>query len=192
MPELILASTSPYRRDLLLRLGVPFRCQAPGVDEASAIGELRDPEAIARTLAKAKALAVARQHPEAIVIGSDQVCALGDRIFGKPGSSDQAVAQLLALQGREHRLLTAVVVAHRGELHRHLDVTTLQMRALEPAEVQRYVAADQPFDCAGSYRIEARGIALFTAIHSHDHSAIIGLPLLATCETLRRLGVAVP
>jgi septum formation protein len=191
-PELILASTSSWRRMLLERLRVPFRCVTPDVDETALSAGLHEPELIARTLAKAKALAVARSCPEAIVIGSDQVCALDERVFGKPGDAEGAVKQLLALQGREHRLITAVAVAHRGQVERFTEVAALHMRALDEGEVQRYVAAERPLDCAGSYRIESLGIALFESIHCHDHTAIVGLPLLRLCAVLRGFGVAVP
>jgi len=191
-PELILASTSSWRRLLLERLRVPFRCVAPDVDETALAAGLHEPELIARTLAKAKALAVARSCPEAIVIGSDQVCALGDRVLGKPGDAAGAAQQLLALQGQEHRLITAVAVAHRGQMERFTEVAVLRMRSLDEGEVQRYVAAERPFDCAGSYRIESLGIALFESIHCHDHTAIVGLPLLRLCAVLRGLGLTVP
>jgi len=122
----------------------------------------------------------------------DPVCAFGDRIFGKPGDAAGAVAQLQALQGQEHRLITAVAVAHRGQFERFTDVATLRMRELASDEIQRYVAAEQPFDCAGSYRIESLGIVLFEQIHCHDHTAIVGLPLLQLCAVLRRFGLAIP
>lgn len=192
MPELILASTSPYRRALLERLGVPFRCIAPGVDEVAAAAGLSEPEAVVRARAKAKAMAVARTHPFAIVIGSDQVCVLGDAILDKPGTAAAAVQQLLRLHGREHRLLTAVVVAYRAQTDWFVDQTRLRMAYLTEPQIERYVAADQPLDCAGSYKIESRGIALFEAIHTHDHTAIIGLPMLRLCRVLRELGLELP
>lgn len=192
MPPIVLASTSAGRRALLERLGVRFACESPAVDEHAAAAGLREPSAIARTLAKAKALAVARRQPDAIVIGGDQVCALDDRILGKPGTRDAARAQLQALRGREHRLLTAVAIVHRGQIHRILDETTLRMRDLTDAAIDRYLAHDEPFDCAGAYRIEGRGITLFESIHSHDHTAIVGLPLLAVTAALAGLGVELP
>lgn len=188
---LVLASTSRYRRELLARLGLPFECVAPGVDEETA-GRGLAPEARAVTLALAKARAVAALRPDAVVIGSDQVCALGDELLGKPGSEDAACRQLLRLQGREHRLATAVAVVHGLHETTLLDVTRLHMRALAPETVRRYVAADQPLDCAGSYRIEGLGIGLFDRIESGDQTAIIGLPLLATARTLRTFGFEIP
>ncbi len=191
-PSLVLASTSPYRKALLERLRLPFRCKAPGVDEEVTRAGIEDPRDVAVRLARAKSLAVARSEPDAVVIGSDQLVALGDRILGKPGSAQRAVAQLLDLAGRTHHLLTAVAIAHRGELVEWLDDAALTMRALTRAEAERYVAADSPLDCAGSYRIESLGIALFDRITSDDATAIVGLPLLRTSAELRRMGFLIP
>lgn len=190
-PPLVLASTSRYRRDLLARLGLPFACEAPGVDE-DVDGAGHAPEARALALALAKARAVAVRRPDAIVLGSDQVCALGDEVLGKPGSVATACAQLQRLQAREHRLATAVAIVHGRREHTFLDVTRLHMRALTAEAIQRYVAADQPLDCAGSYRIEGLGISLFERIESEDQTAIVGLPLLATARALRELGYVLP
>lgn len=191
LPHLVLASTSPYRRELLARLGLQFACEAPGVDEHAA-GAGHAPEARALALALAKARAVAARRPDAVVIGSDQVCALGDEVLGKPGSAEAACAQLHRLQSREHRLATAVAIVHGSRERSFLDVTRLHMRALPPEAIRRYVAADQPLDCAGSYRIEGLGISLFDRIESEDQTAIVGLPLLATARTLREFGYELP
>lgn len=191
-PPLILASTSPYRRELLERLRVPFACEKPGVDESIAKQALREPLAIVTTLARQKAQAVATRHPHAIVVGSDQAATLDGAILDKPGTAANAVAQLLRLQGRAHQLLTAVAIAHPGGLVEFVDTTTLTMRALTPAAIERYVAAEQPLDCAGSYKIESLGIALFERIESADQTAIQGLPLLALCRALRALGLPLP
>lgn len=191
-PPLVLASTSPYRKALLERLRLPFRCKAPGVDEDAVRAGITDPRDVAVELARRKALAVARFEPDAVVIGSDQVVALGDRILGKPGSAERAVAQLLELAGRTHHLLTAVAIAQHGELVEWVDDTALTMRALTRAEAERYVAADSPLDCAGAYRIESLGIALFDRITSDDATAIVGLPLLRMSAELRSLGFLIP
>ncbi|MEO6597778.1 MAG: Maf family protein [Planctomycetota bacterium] len=191
-PQLVLASTSRYRRELLERLRVPFTCQAPGVDEDAVKRTLSTPEAVVRELARQKAQAVAAHHPDAIVIGSDQCACLGNDVLDKPGSAPAAVAQLQRLQGHTHELLTAVAIAHRGKLVEFIDRTRLVMRSLTTAEIERYVAAEQPVDCAGSYKIEALGIALFERIDGQDQTAIMGLPLLRVCEELRRLGLPVP
>lgn len=192
MPQLVLASTSPYRRKLLERLGVPFACCDPGTDEAAVKARVMEPEALAVELARHKALAGQRTHPDAIVIGSDQVAVLAGQLLDKPGTAERAVAQLRALQGREHALITATALAHPGGLVTFVDVTRLCMRPLTKAEIERYVAADSPLDCAGSYKIEGLGIALFAGIDSEDHTAITGLPLLRLAAELRQLGRDVP
>lgn len=192
MPELVLASTSPYRRDLLQRLRLPFACEAPGIDEAAVKARLRDPAGLATELARQKAAAVAARHPGALVIGSDQVATIDGDVLDKPGTAERAAAQLQRLQGREHALLTAVAIAHPGGVATFLDVTRLCMRSLTGEEIERYVAADRPLDCAGSYKIEGLGIALFAAITAEDQTAIVGLPLLRLAAELRQLGLAIP
>lgn len=192
MPELILASTSPYRRELLARLGVPFAVAPPGVEEAAFSKQGLAPGDLAVQLARGKAAAVARHHPSAIVIGSDQLACVDGRPLGKPGSATAAAAQLRLLAGREHRLTTAVAIAHPRGMVEFADTATLAMRALTDDEIDRYVAADQPLDCAGSYRIEGLGIALFARIDCGDHSAILGLPLLRLAHELRALGLRLP
>jgi septum formation protein len=190
--DLILASTSRYRRDLLARLGLPFRCMAPEVDE-SAFGDLaQDPAELARKLASAKAEAVAARQPGALVIGSDQLVAFDGQVLGKPGTTERAVSQLLAMAGREHQLLTAVALADANGVEIHLDVARLWVRPLTRLEVERYVKAERPLDCAGSYKIEGLGIALFDRIECADQTAIIGLPLLAVCTMLRARGFMLP
>lgn len=189
---LVLASTSPYRRRLLARLGVAFDVASPGVDEERAAPD-GDPCSVARALARAKAEAVAGQlGPGAVVIGSDQVCALGDERLGKPGSEEGARSQLRRLAGRTHELITAVAVVHGGGIEEFVDRTELTMRALTDAEIAAYVAVDQPVDCAGSYKLEAAGIGLFERIESADWTAIEGLPLLQLASVLRRLGIPAP
>lgn len=192
MSPIVLASTSRYRRALLERLGIPFDAAAPACDEEALKDPALAPQELAEHLAAAKALSLADDHPQAIIIGSDQVADLEGEILGKPGSPAAAVAQLQQMRGRPHRLITAMALWHCGRLHRHTDVTTLHMRPLDDAALERYVAADDPVDCAGAYKLEARGIALFERIESADHSAITGLPLIALVTLLRDLGVAVP
>lgn len=192
MPALILASTSPYRRALLDRLGVPFTARAPACDEEALKDPALAPQALAESLAEAKARSIADQEPRAVVIGSDQVCEVEGRILGKPGTAERAVDQLLALQGREHRLVTAMTVIAPAAVHRHTDVTHLRMRPLDRAALERYVARDRPLDCAGAYKLEAAGICLFAGIASEDASAITGLPLLALTRILAGLGFPLP
>lgn len=189
---LILASTSPYRRQLLERLRVPFSCERPGVDEDAVKRRLAEPLAVVRQLARSKAEAVAARFPSAIVIGSDQAATIDGRVLDKPGDAANAIEQLQRLQGRSHDLLTAVVVVHPAGVVEFVDTTTLCMRPLRPDEIARYVAAEQPFDCAGSYKIEALGVTLFARIDSADQTAIQGLPLLRLSHELRALGIALP
>jgi septum formation protein len=192
VPDLVLASTSTYRRALLERLGVPFRALAPLVDEEALKEPSLSPVALAGLLARAKAESLADVERDSVVIGGDQLVAFEGRIFGKPGDAVGAIEQLLMMAGRPHELVTAVAVWHRGRTIEHTDVTTLWMRPLTRDEVERYVAADRPFNCAGGYKLEERGITLFERIESADHTAITGLPLIAVTTILRRLGLAIP
>lgn len=190
--ELILASTSPYRRMLLERLDVPFRCVAPEVDEEALKAEELSLRALAERLAEAKAMSLVAECPGATLVGSDQVVAFQGRIYGKPGTVKQAVETLLAMSGQTHELITAVAVYHGGQIWHHTDVTRLHMRRLARNELERYVAADQPLDCAGAYKLESRGIVLFDRIESEDQTAITGLPLIALMTHLRELGYPIP
>ncbi len=192
MPELILASTSPYRRALLERLRLPFTAVAPQVSEAYESGEL--PADRAARLALAKAQAVADRHPEALVIGSDQVAAHGQQVLDKPGDAARCRAQLAAASGARVRFHTGCALLGAGGAVRsvHLDTTTVLFRSLEAAEIARYVEAERPFDCAGGFRVEGLGISLFERIESSDPTALIGLPLIWLAAALRRAGCAVP
>ena len=186
--EIVLASTSRYRRELLARLLPPVRCVAPDVDETALPGE--PPETQVVRLARAKAERVAKQCPGALVIGSDQLAASETGPLGKPGSLERAREQLAALSGREVRFLTAVAVidAANGRLLEALDVTEVLFRNLDAREIDAYLAREQPFDCAGSFKSEALGIALFERIRSDDPTALVGLPLIALCRLLREHG----
>ena len=192
MPEIILASTSPYRRELLARLRLPFRTARPEVDETRLPGEA--PAALASRLALAKAQAVAAQHPAAIVIGSDQVAHAGDEIFGKPGTIERAIAQLRQMSGQTVLFQTAMAVIRQqdGIVLQESVPTEARFRTLTDAEITRYVATEQPLDCAGSAKAEALGISLLDALTSDDPTAIIGLPLIRLAHMLRTLGVALP
>ncbi len=186
---LILASTSRYRRELLQRLPLPFQVQAPAVDETPLPGEA--PAALACRLALAKAQAVAALHPQAVVIGSDQVADLDGQPLGKPGSHERARAQLQRMSGRQLVFQTAVAVActDTGFAQTRLVPVTVRMRELADAEIDRYLQLEQPYDCAGSAKSEGLGIALLQAVHSTDPTALVGLPLIATCELLRAAGL---
>jgi septum formation protein len=188
-PVLFLASTSRYRAAQLARLGLPFQVEAPLVDEAPIPGEA--PAARARRLAHAKALAVSSRHPEAWVLGSDQVADCAGRIHDKPGDAARCREQLRASSGRAVQFHTAVVLRrHRPEAVReHVDRTIVHFRALGDEEIARYVERDLPFDCAGGFRCEGLGVALFEAIETRDPSALVGLPLIWVAQALREAGL---
>lgn len=190
---LILASTSVYRRALLERLQLSFACVAPAVDET--VQENESPEALVRRLSLAKAEAVADRHPDAVVIGGDQVAVDADqRVLGKPGTAERACAQLGQVSGQAVRFLSGLCVldAARGSHELAIITTTVRFRVLEDAEIRRYVARDQPLDCAGALRSEALGITLCEAIDSDDPTALMGLPLIQLAAMLRRAGYDLP
>jgi len=189
--RLILASTSVYRHELLSRLRLPFASMRPEVDETPLPDE--SPMALAERLAQAKAMAVATRETDAWVIGSDQVAELDGMPLGKPGGREAAITQLSAMSGHAIVFRTAVAVARAdGPAFAALDTTTVRFRRLSPDEIVRYVDAEQPFDCAGSFKSEGFGITLFTTIESQDPTALIGLPLIATAHLLRDAGFALP
>lgn len=189
---LILASSSRYRAELLGRLRLAFRQASPDVDERALPGE--GAETLARRLAQAKAEALGRAHPEAWILGSDQVADCAGTLLGKPGDRDRAREQLRRMAGRESRFLTAVSLYRHadGAHYAALDETRVQLRALDDAEIERYLDAEPAYDCAGSAKIEALGISLCEAVHSSDPTALIGLPLIATARLLRQAGFALP
>lgn len=190
MTELILASTSVYRRQLLERLHIPFRCVRPDVDEAPLPGE--HPRAMASRLARAKAADVARQYPGHWVIGSDQTAELDGHALGKPGTTTAAEAQLTAMSGRHIHFHTGICVTDGTRCFEATDLTCVHFRPLTTEEIQRYVAIEQPLDCAGSFKCEGLGISLFERIDNQDPTALVGLPLIATCQLLRQAGFGVP
>ena len=187
---LILASTSRYRRELLERLRLPFHVARPDVDESPLTEEA--PPALAQRLARAKALAIAAEHPESWIIGSDQVAALESRALGKPGTRENAISQLRTMSGREVRFHTAVCLAHGEALIEAMDTTLVRFRTLETDEIERYVDAEQPLDCAGSFKSEGLGITLFEHIESRDPTALVGLPLIVLSKMLREAGFSLP
>ncbi|MCZ7648527.1 MAG: Maf family protein [Planctomycetota bacterium] len=189
MPDLILASTSPYRRRLLERLGAPFRCVAPECDEAAVKAEGLPPRMLAEKLARLKAASIAAREPHAVVLGGDQIAVGPLGILDKPGAPEAAAAQLRQLSGRTHELITAVAVQRGDVVRDHTDVARLTMRELDATRIEAYLDADQPWDCAGSYKLESRGIGLFERIECADFTAIEGLPLMALAGILRELGV---
>ena len=187
-PRLILGSTSIYRAQLLKRLGLEFAQVAPDVDER---GIDLPPHDLALELAKRKAMDVYSKHPGAVVIGSDQVPALGNEVLTKPGTTPRAISQLERLSGQTHTLITSVCVMSEHGCQTHTDVHRLTLRSLTRQEIEHYVARDAPLDCAGAYKIEALGIALMDRIDGDDFTAITGLPLIETSKMLRQAGVSI-
>jgi septum formation protein len=188
----VLGSTSPYRQELLGRLGLPFEACAPQVDEAALPDEA--PPQLAWRLAQAKATEVsarlAAQGEDVLVIGSDQVADLNGQALGKPGSHERAVAQLKAMRGRRVLFHTAVCISRprTGFLQTRLSTVDVRFRALSDADIETYLQAEQPYDCAGSAKAETLGIVLLSAIHSDDPTALIGLPLINTTMLMREAG----
>lgn len=192
MPEILLASTSPYRRELLSRLKLPFDCMASGVDETAGVGEM--PRDTASRLALAKAEAVAARRAQAIVIGSDQVAELDGAALGKPGSRDAAIEQLLRMQGRIVCFHTALAVVRLSTHTTLVDCveSRVTFRALGLETISAYVDAEPAFDVAGAAKVESLGIALIAKIESEDPTALIGLPLIQLVTRLALMGVLVP
>ncbi len=192
MLQIVLASGSRYRRELLGRLGVPFACADHRHLESIPPGA--EPGALVLRLAEAKARSLVRDFPNALIIGSDQVAELDGQILGKPGTPERAMAQLRNMQGKEHRLYTAVAVveAPTGRVRSHLERSPLRIRSLTEEEIAAYVRQDKPVDCAGSYRSESLGIALLDYQRGDDPTAVVGLPLIGLCRLLRGFGVRIP
>jgi septum formation protein len=190
--KLILASSSPYRKILLDRLGFSFEIRSPDIDESGKSEESAG-QLVSR-LAREKALEVANRVPSALVIGSDQLAVHGERIVGKPGSADNACRQLQEFSGQTVRFLSAVAVVCLDtafSFQRTVE-TRVCFRDLSPEEIRRYVEREMPVDCAGSFKSEAGGIALFRSLESSDPTALIGLPLITVCEALRKAGLQIP
>lgn len=187
-PPLVLASTSPYRRELLARLGLPFETDAPEVDETPRPGEA--PEALVRRLSEAKARAVAARHPGAVVIGSDQLAVLDGRPVGKPGSFERAREQLRRASGRAVDFLTGLAVLDTRDGRLQLEVVPFRVvfRPLDEARIEAYLRRDKPWDCAGSFRSERLGVALFERMEGEDPNALVGLPLIRLVRMLEAVG----
>ena len=192
MASIILASSSPYRAELLRRLRIDFESISPGINEDRHTDE--PAEAYVRRLARGKADAVAAHHPEAIVIGSDQCSECQGEILGKPGTTERAIEQLLNASGQRVTLSTAVAVHDPASGHTEIDsvATYVRFRRLGRSAIERYVNTEQPLDCAGAFRAEGLGISLFESIQTDDPNALIGLPLIALNRLLGRIGVIRP
>jgi septum formation protein len=189
---IVLASSSPYRRMLLERLHLPFKCHGPDIDETPLRGE--SPVTLVRRLAREKAAAVARRYPGALVIGSDQVAVYGRNILNKPGDHGRARAQLQRLSGHNVRFHTGLCVLNgsTGSVQVVCITFKVKFRKLGPAEIERYLAAERPYDCAGSFKSEGLGISLLACMQGDDPTALIGLPLIRLCEMLRNEGLELP
>ena len=192
VPPVLLASGSVYRREILQRILTVFDCVTPEVDESPSVDE--SPESTALRLSKLKAFSCAKIRPDALVIGSDQVPALGERQLGKPGSHDRAVEQLHACSGESVIFYTAVSVVGPGAspMQYYVDETIVKFRSLSDAQIQRYLELEQPYDCAGSFKAEALGIVLFESIETRDPTALQGLPLIWLSDVLRGRGIDLP
>jgi septum formation protein len=191
MPRLILASTSPYRRQLLERLGLPMEAHDPQVDETAKPREEGFELAPRLAAAKADSVAERTEAPEGVIIGADQVAALEGELLRKPGDRLTALRQLMACQGKVVSFHTACTVIDRrsGDRRHGMDHTRVRFLALDEQRLERYIQLEQPLDCAGGFKAEGLGIALFDSIESEDPTALLGLPLIWLCHALRDFGV---
>ncbi|ANO51145.1 Maf family protein [Woeseia oceani] len=189
---IILASTSRYRRGLLDRFLNEYEVVAPGVDEHAVSAD--DPHTLATSLARSKAEAVSSQYRDAVIIGADQVAVLDSAIIGKPGSHAKAVEQLMAASGKTLKFLTAVCVLdpHGRKRYEHIDETTVRFRKFDRRQAEVYLHHDEPYDCAGSFKVEGAGFVLFRSVSTEDPTALIGLPMIWLAATLRELGQLQP
>ena len=192
MLPVLLASSSVYRRDLLARLQLPFTCSSPDIDESPLAGE--SAIELVRRLAQAKAQALAASHPGHLIIGSDQVAVLDGKIIGKPHTFDKAREQLLAASGASVTFLTGLALLNSQSGHCQLDCIpfTVHMRTLDPARVEHYLRAEQPYDCAGSFKAEGLGVSLFQRTEGPDATSLVGLPLIRLVDMLLAEGIQIP
>jgi len=189
MPQLVLASGSVFRRELLGRLGLDFIAEDHRCDEESVMTSGLSPVEVSKTLSRAKAESLASAYPEAFILGSDQVVDLDGEVIGKSGTSERAAAQLKRLNARDHRLITGLCLRYpNGHCDEAMDIHSMRLRDLSDAEIEEYVRRDDPTDCAGSYKVERLGIALFASIDGADFTAINGLPLITVATMLSKAG----
>lgn len=192
MLDLLLASSSPWRRELLSRLGLPFECASPDIDESPLPGE--SAENLCLRLAEAKARALAADYPQHLIIGSDQVLLLDGEAVSKPGNHAAAVRQLQRSSGRRIRFSTAICLlnSYSGQIQRAVEPFDVVFRELDNASIERYLLAEKPYDCAGSFKSEGLGISLFESLQGEDPNSLIGLPLIRLCTMLRNEGLQLP
>ena len=190
--QLVLGSTSPFRADLLRRLGVEFTTDAPDIDESRQPGE--SPRELVMRLSAAKAATVGERHPDSLVIGSDQVACIDDQVLGKPGDRVRAIAQLEQAAGRAVRFETGLTLLNTASMHAQTvcEPFTVHFRDLDLARIERYVDAEEPFNCAGSFKSEGLGISLFSRLEGDDPNALVGLPLIRLVDMLAQEGIQVP
>lgn len=188
MTSLVLASTSPYRRELLERLGMPFTTAAPEVNEGALPGE--SPQHLVARLAEHKARAVAASHPDSLIIGSDQVAVLDDHILGKPGNHDDAVRQLTLASGRTVNFFTGICLLNTHTDHAQVEVVgfAVHFRPLTPTQIKNYLNKETPYNCAGSFKSEGLGTCLFERLEGDDPTALVGLPLITLVRMLEQEG----
>ena len=189
---IVLASSSSYRRGLLDRFLNEYEVVSPSVDETDDGTEL--PERFAQRLAREKAEAVSSSHRDSLIIGADQIAVLDDQVLGKPGDHQRAIEQLLAASGKSVQFLTAVCVLDPAgrTRHEHIDHTTVRFRQFDLRLADTYLRHDEPYDCAGSFKLEGAGFVLFESVQTDDPTALIGLPMIWLAETLRKLGYLLP
>ncbi|ARN75531.1 Maf family protein [Oceanicoccus sagamiensis] len=192
MLPIILASSSPYRRELLGRLAIDFVCSSPDIDETALPDE--SPQQLVERLAQQKAQAVAADYPQHLIIGSDQVASLGQDILTKPGHSDKAQAQLAACSGKTVTFYTGLSLLNSktGQQQSCIEPFSVKFRHLDTATIERYIAAEQPFDCAGSFKMEGLGISLFEQLQGDDPNSLVGLPLIKLVDMLKTEGINIP
>jgi MAF protein len=192
MLPLLLASSSVYRRELLARLQLAFTCSSPNIDESHRLGE--PAVDLVKRLAKEKAQALASSHPAHLIIGSDQVAVLDGQIIGKPQTFEKARKQLLAASGASVTFLTGLALLNSQTGHCQVDCIpfTVHMRTLDQAQIERYLRAEQPYDCAGSFKAEGLGVSLFQSTEGPDATSLVGLPLIRLMDMLRVEGVQIP
>ena len=192
MKEVILASTSIYRKEQLQRLNLDFTAKSPDVDEEPLKSKGLDHIKLSQELALLKTKAVSEKNRDAIVIGGDQVASFNNCLLSKPKTKEKAFEQLKALSGNEHRLITSLAIITNGQEYVHTCIAKMKMREISDEQIKRYIEIDEPLQCCGSYRLEALGISLFETIDCEDFTSIIGIPLMWTAQTLSKLGVSVP
>lgn len=187
--EIVLASSSPYKKELFERLDIPFTSCSPVFCEENFKKKGMLPGELALFLAEKKAESLIKNFPNALIIGCDQIAVIGDEILSKPGTHKQAISQLLALQGKTHHLLTAISIINGNNQEQFIEKTALKMRSLTRSQIESYLKTDKPYNCAGSYMLEKKGITLFNSINTEDYTSIIGLPLMKISTILINQGI---